>query len=185
MDAIKNLSKLLKKGEISTELEFQRATMLDRTLKLMSKENSSIREQRGKLRQLLVDYEAKHWNDGEPSDEKVAQSDLATSIAETEHAFKLARKRIIKEKLKENGLKQKDLLMLLGHANESYISELINGINPMTLSDVAVLHLLLGIELEDLVPTILDLKVLRRLSGVKHKMNSPKLEERIGELVEA
>jgi hypothetical protein len=85
------------------------------------------------------------------------------------------RRNTIKYKLKEIGINQKDLAAILGHTSATYMPELMNGINPFTLNDLIVIHHLLNIELEILIPTILTSQIRTRVLGTISKLNNPKL----------
>lgn len=183
MDLQVSLKKILKKGILSDELDFQRASMRDRKLRLLIKEFPDLAEDRKQLRALLKSYEDKHWNDKKVTDEKVQESEQAGQIAESERVFIENRKNIIKLKLQEAGLKQKDLGTILGHSSATYMSELINGINPFTLNDLVVIHSLLNIELENLVPTILPKQIQVRISNTISKMENPKLKSKAESLL--
>ena len=56
-----NIKKLLEKGVIKNELEFERALVFDRKLRLMSKEDPELVPFREKLRTLIKAYESKNW----------------------------------------------------------------------------------------------------------------------------
>ncbi|WP_157750465.1 helix-turn-helix domain-containing protein [Mucilaginibacter gotjawali] len=86
------------------------------------------------------------------------------------------RKNAIKSKLKEVGITQKQLGDILGHTSATYMSELMNGINPFTLNDLIVIHQLLNIELESLIPTTLSQRVRSRVLGTISKLKNPKLK---------
>ncbi|MFI5139203.1 MAG: transcriptional regulator [Sphingobacteriales bacterium] len=176
MDLQVGLKKLLRKGELSTELDFQRASVIDRQMRLLVKEFPELTEDRQQLRALLKAYEDKHWVEQDVTDEKVRESDLAEHFAEQERVFLEKRKNAIKSKLKEKGLTQKDLGVILGHSSATYMSELMNGINPFTLNDLIVIHHLLNIELENLIPTILSGQVRTRVLGTISKLNNPLLK---------
>lgn len=178
-----SLKKILKKGTLTDELDFQRASMMDRKLRLLIKEFPDLAEDRKQLRALLKSYEDKNWSDKKVTDEKVQESEQAGQIAESERVFIENRKNIIKLKLQEAGLKQKDLGTILGHSSATYMSELINGINPFTLNDLVVIHSLLNIELENLVPTILPKQIQVRISNTISKMENPKLKSKVESLL--
>jgi len=61
MDLQVNLKKILKKGAISTELDFQRALIIDRGMRLLVKEFPGLSADREQLRALLKAYEDKYW----------------------------------------------------------------------------------------------------------------------------
>ena len=72
-------------GYLRNELEYERALIADRKLRVMSKTNSRIKPVRMKLRGLIERYENKHWSSNSKiSDEKLRESDLAELIAEKE-----------------------------------------------------------------------------------------------------
>ncbi|WP_316815505.1 helix-turn-helix transcriptional regulator [Pedobacter nyackensis] len=121
-----------------------------------------------------------HGGDNETEEE----IDLAEQIAEREDNFNQHNKQLIKSKLKEKKLTQKELEIVLGHYNETYMSELINGINPFTLNDLIVIHKLLNIGMEDLVPTTLNAQTIIKVQNVIAQLNNPKLQLNIEELVE-
>lgn len=183
MELQTNLNKILKKGTLSNELEFQRASVIDRKLRLLVKEYPELADDRKKLRDILKAFEDQHWVKSIPTDQQVQQSDLAVQIAELEHLFNLKRKKVIKGRLKEIGLTQKDLGMILGHTSETYMSELINGINAFTINDLILIHKLLNINLSDLVPTTLNLNTIDRVISVVSKLNNPKLQIKQSDLV--
>lgn len=175
MDLQVSLKKILKKGILTSELEFERASVIDRKLRLLVKEFPELNEERKQLRALLNSYEDKHWVTAEITDRKVEESERAAQIAEDECVFLTNRKNLIKAKLKEFGLTQKDLGFILGHTSATYVSELINGINPFTLNDLIVIHSMLNIELECLIPTIIPKQVQVRISDTLLNMKNPKL----------
>ncbi len=176
MDLQVGLKKLLKKGILSNELDFQRASIIDRQMRLLVKEFPELNEDRKQLRALLKAYEDKHWVEEEITDKKVRDSDLAGHFAEQERVFLEKRKNAIKLKLKEKGLTQKELATILGHSSATYMSELMNGVNPFTLNDLIVIHHLLNIELENLIPTILTRQVRSRVLETITKLNNPHLK---------
>ena len=170
------LNKILKKGALTSEADFQAAIIIDRKLRLLVKEFSELGEDRKQLRALLKAYEDKHWLSAVVTDKKVEESDLAERLAEQERLFVEKRKNAIKSKLKEIGLNQKELGVILGHNSATYVSELMNGINPFTLNDLIVIHRLLNIELESLIPTILNSQIRNRVLGTIAKFNNPNLK---------
>ena len=52
------ISKLLEFGKIQNELDFEKALIADRKLRVLSKEDSKYKVIRKKLRDLIADYEA-------------------------------------------------------------------------------------------------------------------------------
>ncbi|RRJ87141.1 helix-turn-helix domain-containing protein [Flavobacterium macacae] len=173
---IETYKKIIQKGSISDELEFEKALILERKLRLLSVDNPEYKEARLKLRQIIKEYEKSNWSsESEITDEKIKESDNAEFIAEQERIFILKRKEIIKEKLTDLGLNQQDLGSILGH-NKTYISELMNGINPFTLKDLIIIHRLFKIKLEKLIPTTIPQKERGRIKMSILKINKPKLK---------
>jgi antitoxin component HigA of HigAB toxin-antitoxin module len=168
--------KILQKGSISSELELEKALIIERKLRLMMKENPELSESRNQLRTIIKEYEKLNWSrNAIISDEKIEESDSAEFIAEKERQFLANRKEIIKSKLTELGINQQDLGMILGHS-KSYISELINGVNPFNLKDLIIIHNLFNIKLEILIPTTIPQKESRRIKTSILKINKPKLK---------
>jgi transcriptional regulator with XRE-family HTH domain len=173
---IETYKKIIQIGSISDELEFEKALILERKLRLLSVDNPEYKEARVKLRQIIKEYEKNNWSsESEITDEKIKESDNAEFIAEQERVFILKRKQIIKEKLTELGLNQQDLGSILGH-NKTYTSELMNGINPFTLKDLIIIHRLFKIKLENLIPTTIPQKERGRIRMSILKINKPKLK---------
>lgn len=168
--------KILQKGSISNELELEKALIIERKLRLLAKENPELAESRTQLRAIIKEYEQFNWgSDSIISDKKIQESDTAELIAEQERRFLANRKKIIKEKLSELGINQQDLGQILGHS-KSYISELINGINPFNLKDLIIIHKLFNIKLEDLIPTTIPQKESEKIKSEILKLNKPKLK---------
>ena len=57
-----DISKLLEAGKIANELEFERAVIADRKLRVLSKEDSKYKNVRKKLRDLISAYEDQNWS---------------------------------------------------------------------------------------------------------------------------
>ncbi len=168
--------KILRKGSISNDLELEKALIIERKLRLLAKGNPELAESRSQLRAIIKEYEKANWSaDSIISNKKIQESDAAELIAEQERKFLANRKKIIKSKLIELGINQQDLGQILGH-RKSYISELINGINPFNLKDLIVIHKLFNIKLEDLIPTIIPLKESEKIKSSILKINKPKLK---------
>lgn len=152
-----DIEKVLEAGKIKNELEYERALIADRKLRLLSKENSRLKPLHKQLRNLIQNYENKHWSaDSDYTESKIKESDLAELISEKERVFIQRRKELITTQLKKNGLNQNNLMLLLGHKSKTHMSELMNGLSPFTLSDLIVINRLLRIELVDLIPTTIS-----------------------------
>jgi antitoxin component HigA of HigAB toxin-antitoxin module len=172
-----DVNKVIEPGKIQNELDFERALILDRKLKLLAKENSDYKLVREKLRDLIQDWENKQWSsESKITEEKIQESDLAEIIAEKERLFIERRKKLIKAKLKSLNLNQQDLGTILGHNNKSYMSELINGINPLSLRDLIVINRLLKIDLSLLVPNFLSHSESQKIKASIEKLNNPYLK---------
>ena len=165
------LSQLLKKGFISDELEFERVIMLLRRLRLTKNEKPEIEEQMKVLQYMIQNYEEKHWGEEDAiSDQQLKESDTAEFIAQQEQLFIYKRKEIIGKKLREYGLNQQDLGLLLGHS-KSYMSELMNGIHPFNYRDLIIIHRLFEINLSQLFLTIIPHQDRTRLKNSIAKLN--------------
>jgi transcriptional regulator with XRE-family HTH domain len=182
---LEDIRALLKRGALNDELDLQRALIADRNLRLLAKENPSLKKLRNDLSKLIYAYEKANWGDeNKITDEQVEESDLAEKIAEAELRFIQRRKQLILSKLEALNLKQQDLCSLLDH-NKSYISELLNGLRSFSTGDLVIIHRLLKIDLEDLIPTTIPLETQNRIrqslaniSSQQIKLNKNTLELR-------
>jgi len=160
-----DIRKILDTGKINSEVEFQRASMADRSLRMLSEEDPSLNAIRIPLRQLLRDYEKDHWSDADAiTEEQVAESDAAEEIAFAELKFVERRRKLILDELKKLKLKQKDLATLLNHS-QSYTSELLNGVRAFSTGDLILIHKLLKIDLHDLLITTLSAEVQQKVAA--------------------
>jgi len=172
-----DINKVIKQGKIQNELDFERALIADRKLRVLSKENPDYKPVRKKLRDLIETWENKHWlADSEITEKIISESDLAGSIAENERLFIEKRKNLIRAKLKSLDLSQQAFGSLLGHKNKSYISELMNGITPFSLRDLIVINRLLKIDLTDLIPAFLSHNERIRIKASLEKLENIKLK---------
>lgn len=177
MEAQADLAKILKKGILDSELAYQRASIVYRKLGLMIAEFPDLDEKRIRLGKIIQAYQSLHWKDDDKiTDQQVEESDLAELIAREERHFYQKRKEAIIGKLKEYKLTQQELGIVLGHTSKSYMSELVNGVSPFTLRDIIVLHHLLHIDLDYLIPTILSHEDRMKLKSSLAKINNPKLK---------
>ncbi len=153
-----DIEKVFEAGKLKNELEYERALIADRKLRVLCKENARLKPLRKQLRDLIEKYEDKNWSSSTIDDVQIKESDIAELIAEKERQFVFQRKGLIKAKLKKFALNQQDLMTLLGHKSKTHMSELINGIVPFTINDLIVINRLLKIELSKLVPTTISQK---------------------------
>lgn len=88
-----DISELLENVLINSELDYERAMIADRKLRVLSKENPKLNPFRKKLRDLIEQYENKNWStDSAISVEKLRESEAAECIAERERIFIQRRK---------------------------------------------------------------------------------------------
>jgi len=171
-----DIEKIIENGSITNELDYERALVADRKLRLLSKKNTHFKTMRQNLRDLIEQYEKSEWNKVESfSAEKIIESDTAERIAETERVFIENRKQEIRYKLKELDLSQADLAFLLGHRSKTHMSELINGIKPFTLKDLIIIHHLLKIEITKLVPVYLSIEDQLKTKEAIRQLDKPQI----------
>ena len=172
-----NISQLIEDGGIQNELDFERALIADRKLRVLSKENPKFKSVRKKLRDLIEQYENQNWSDeSKISDKKLRENDDAELVAEKERLFIQRRKQLIRNKLKNLNMSQQDFGKILGHNSKSYISELINGVSPFSLKDLIIINRLLNIDLTDLIPTFLPNSDRVKIRTTIEKLDNPKLK---------
>jgi transcriptional regulator with XRE-family HTH domain len=169
--------------KLDNEYDFQKALLLDRKLRLLVKEDSSLKSIHDKLFKLIQDYESKNWKDSKSiTDELVSESEIAESLIEVERQFVQQRKESIRKRLKAYDMSQQDLGILLGH-KKSYVSELINGVSQFSLKDLVIIHRVLRIDLSILIPTYLQNDTREKVKNSIIKLNKPKLKLRKTDLV--
>ncbi|MCD4793755.1 MAG: helix-turn-helix domain-containing protein [Bacteroidales bacterium] len=183
MKDILNIKEIENVERLENEYDLQKASLLERKLRLMIEENPNLKPIRKKLRDLIKEYEAKEWADFEKiSDLKVEESDKAEVIVNYEQKFINKRKDSIRRKLKEFDMTQQDLGTLLGHP-KSYMSELINGVSQFTMKDLVIIYRIFGISLKTLIPTYLQSETRESVRKSIKKLNKPKLGLKKTELV--
>lgn len=82
---------ILRNKQISNELEFERALIIERKLRLLISENPKYKEIRKELRTIIKEYEDKNWNKNSIiTEEKLKASDYAEFRAEKERSFSIS-----------------------------------------------------------------------------------------------
>jgi len=176
------IDNILNLNELKNELEFERATVIYGKLRWMVKEDSSLESLRQHLKSLIMQYEKTHWvEESEINDEKIAESDIAEKIVNSENVFIQKRKELIRGKLKEIGISQQDLAKILGH-RPNYMSELINGVRPFSRDDIVVLHRLFGIDFKNLIPPFLKAEVTNHIKSTLQELKNTKIRLIINDL---
>jgi DNA-binding transcriptional regulator YdaS (Cro superfamily) len=176
------IDNILKIDELISELEFERATSIQGKLRWMAKEDSSLEPVRQHLLALIEKYESEHWNnESEITENRIKESDLAERIVSAESIFVQKRKELIKVKLKETEIAQKDLAKLLGH-RPNYMSELMNGVRPFSRDDIVVIHRLFGIGFNDLNPPLLKIEVTNHIKTTLGTMKNSSVRLKINDL---
>ena len=161
--------------KLESEYDLQKASLLERKLRLMIDENPDLNPICKKLRDLIKDYEDKEWSDLEcVSDSKVEKLEKAENIINYEQQFINKRKESIRKKLKEFEMTQQELGVLLEHP-KSYMSELINGVSQFTMKDLVIIHRIFGISLNTLISTYLPSETSDRVKESIKNLNNPKL----------
>ena len=176
------IDNILKIDELNSELEFERATLIHGKLRWMVEEDSSLEPIRQHLIVLIEKYEKAHWNDElEITEELIQESDIAEKIVSAESTFIQKRKELLKLKIKENDIAQKDLAKILGH-RPNYMSELINGIRPFSRDDIVVINRLFEIEFKDLIPPFLKKEVTNHIKMTLGELKNNKIRLRIKDI---
>lgn len=172
-----DLEAVLEAGKLSNELEYERALIADRKLRVLCKENSRLKPLRKKLRDVIEKYESKHWSSTAKIDDlTLRNSEIAELIAEKERLFLQKRKTLIKSRLKSCSLTQVNLMELLGHTSKTYMSELVNGISPFTLNNLILINRLLKIDLTDLIPTTIPQNQRLRIKNSIEQIGNTKIK---------
>lgn len=176
------IDNILKIDELNNELEFERATSIQGKLRWMVKEDNSLEPVRQHLLLLIEKYELKHWeNESEITEEQIKESDNAEKIINAENIFIQKRKELIRAKLKENEISQKDLAKILGH-RPNYMSELMNGVRPFSRDDIVVIHRLFGLEFKDLIPPFLKEEITNHIKMTLGQMKNKRVRLKMNDL---
>lgn len=172
-----DIEAILKKGRLSNELDYERALVAERKLRLLASEDAQLKILRGQLRSLIERYERSEWSDIDSIDDRqFIQSEKAAFIAEQERIFLEERKRIIRNRLKQLELTQENLGSILGHKSKTHMSELMNGVKPFTMKDLIIIHRLLKIEMSVLVPVFLSSTDQEKVKRAISKLDKPKVK---------
>lgn len=172
-----DIEAILKKGRLSNELDYERALVAERKLRLLAKEEAQFTTLRHQLRELLESYERSEWADADSIDDRqLIQSEKAEFIADQERQFLETRKRTIRNRLKQLELTQENLGSILGHKSKTHMSELMNGIKPFTLKDLIIMHRLLKIEMSVLIPVFLSNSDQEKVKLAVSKLDKPKVK---------
>lgn len=178
MNTLFDIEEFIEAGSLSNELDYERALIADRKLRLLAKEDARYKELRVKLRSLIAAYEKAHWSQAcRVDDEQLRRSDLAERLAEEERLFMEERKQRIRKKLKQYDLSQEDLAALLGHKSKTHVSELMNGLKPFTLKDLVIISRLLRIDIRKLVPVFLSFEEQLRIRNTAGRLNKPRVKQ--------
>lgn len=174
MKTLFNIENIIKKGSITNELDYDRALIADRKLRLLAKEDPHYKAMRSKLRDIIERYESAEWSDVDKiDDKKLVESDKSEQIAEQERLFYENRKNAIRKKMKEADLTQENLASILGHKSKTHISELMNGIKPFTLRDLIIINRLFNIDMDILIPRFLSTKDQVEVKEALEKLDKP------------
>jgi len=169
-----DIEQLIGAGAIASELDYERAMIADRKLRLLAKDNLHFKNLRKKLRDLIEAYETKAWSDPAGiSAQQLAESELAEKAAEEERLFIETRKTRIRQRMKTFDLTQENLGVLLGHRSKTHMSELMNGIKPFTLKDLVIISKLLQIDIRELVPVYLSKEDQQKIRSAVIALNKP------------
>lgn len=172
-----DIEQLIEKGVITNELDYERALIADRKLRLLAKEDLNFKKLRIKLRDIIEKYENAEWSDVDKIDDaKLLESNKAEHIAELERVFLDNRKQAIRKKLKEVDLTQQNLGSILGHKSKTHMSELMNGVKPFTLRDLIIINRLLKIEIAVLIPVFLSKEDQIKVKEAVMKLGKPKVK---------
>lgn len=172
-----DIEKIVENGIITNELDYDRALIAERKLRLLAKESLRFKNLRTKLRDIIERYEISEWSDIDNIDDfKLSESSKSERIAELERIFIENRKQAIRKKLKELDLTQENLALILGHKSKTYMSELMNGIKPFTLKDLIIINRLLKINIAVLIPVFLSKEDQVKIKEAVIKLDKPKVK---------
>ncbi|MFT7611997.1 MAG: antitoxin component HigA of HigAB toxin-antitoxin module [Parvicellaceae bacterium] len=170
------LENILKVTAIDNEFELEKATAFFNRLRLLVKDDQSLKPLRAHLAVLIEAYESENWSDVDSlSEAQIQESDKAERMAARVEQHIQLRKDLIREKLQEHDLNQNALGEILGH-RKNYISELINGVRPFSMEDIKVIHRVLGIDYVNLIIPVIKERTAKRIRIAIKKLNKPGLK---------
>lgn len=179
-----NIESLVKKGYIKCELDYEKALLADRQLKLLVKESPHFKTLRYKLRDIIDKYESCKWCDVDKIDDnKQIENDKTEHIAEQERLFIENRKQAIEKKIKEYDLTLENLASILGRKSKTHMSELMDGIKSFTVRDLIIINRLFNIEMDVLLPRFLSKQDQEEVKEAVKKLDNPKVKILFNELV--
>ena len=171
-----DIGNILQIEELTSELDFERASALQLKLRWMVKKDESLRPIRDHLRLMIKNYENQNWFDiGVISQEEINESEKAEVLVSSENRFIFERRKLIRNKLAEYGLKQSDLANILGHRS-NYMSELMNGVRSFSKDDIVIIHRLLKIKLDFLIFPFVKDEVARHIKSTLFALNNSKIK---------
>jgi transcriptional regulator with XRE-family HTH domain len=183
MKDLVNIREIENIQHLDNEYDLQKALLLDRKLRLMVKEDATLKPIHDKLFRLIQEYEQKNWSDSENiPEEQFEEAETSEQLVKIENKFIAQRKEAIRKKLKSYDMTQTDLGILLGH-KKSYMSELINGVSQFSMKDLVIIHRVLRIDLSKLIPTYLQNETRERVKISIAQLNKPKLKLRNKDLI--
>jgi hypothetical protein len=110
MKDILNIKEVEKIERLENEYDLEKASLLERKLRLIIDENPDLKPIRKKLRDLIKEYEDREWSDFDQiTDKQLLGLEKAEVIVNYEQKFINKRKDAIREKLNEYGMTQQDL----------------------------------------------------------------------------
>lgn len=172
-----DIDKIIETGKIGSELALEHALAAYHKLRLLSKENPSLKQKQKILGELIHTYESNNWAlASKTSKQQIVESDEAEQLVEAENNFIEKRKLLIKRKLNKYNLNQQEFGKILGHNSKSYMSELMNGIKPFSLKDLIVISKLLKINLNNLVYRNVSIKERKSIEATIKQLNKPNLK---------
>jgi hypothetical protein len=99
MKDILDIKEIKKIERLENEYDLEKASLLERKLRLMLIDNPDLKPLRKKLRDLIKDYEDREWSDLEKiSDSQIEESDKAEEVVIYEQKFIHKRKDTIRKK---------------------------------------------------------------------------------------
>lgn len=150
---------------IKNELDYEKALVQLRKLRAATKDSEEY-NLREVLKVLIIDFEKEHYPFGQDnfdqwvdflqknnnSEKKLKEIEEAENLVNKEGKFEENRIKVIKQRLKEKKLKQKDLVNIIG-VDKSYVSQLMNGRKKFSVPVISKLYYYLDIPYELLIPS--------------------------------
>lgn len=137
---------------LESELDYQRAFILLKKIRLLKSEYIELEQKYCKIKKLIKDYEDNNWSHKEIHDEKkLTESDRAEEIAEQEYVYCKKRKDLLLSKIQELDLSINDFSELL-NISVLDLNLKLDGVLRFEIEEIIIINKFLKVGYDHLLP---------------------------------